>query len=208
MTAAHGTAVPEDTPTPTPTPMDKLHADFLRHFDGLASRTLFIPWLDQGTLSTAELQALWATLNLSACPVVVINAHSLGRWVHPDHPLPEAFARLDGRSRADYLTCYLMHLYGGAVASLAAPRDAWMQAFDRLEHGVSLALRTRSLQGGHGLLAVRRNTPLTRKWFDAANAIAGAELPASGELDILFAQLLDRLVDEFRGDVIEDLKEL
>jgi len=161
-------------------------------FDGLEGRTVFCLWTGPEVMSTNRIQALWSIFNHTACPVALVNEHCVEDWVRPGHPLHPAYACLSSTHKADYLRCYLMHHYGGGYTDIKITTKKWGAFFDALAQSDKLALGYTELAHGiphiegefgdllrrsHneliGLCAFifRKQSPLTEKWLNRANAL-------------------------------------
>jgi hypothetical protein len=185
-----------------------LRHEFLRGFDGVVSRTIFIPWISEVGPTDAEIQACWSTLNLCGCPVVVLNSHTLEKWIHPEFPVPQVFFKLTPHQATSYLQCYVMHVYGGAIGSPSVYDRSWDMWFDELEFGVSSAL---IFDGGRDFsprLICRRNTFFTKKWFSAVGESLGGDHFETREMDSVRSEnfaavIFNQTVAEFSSHIIK-----
>jgi len=185
-----------------------LRDQFLRNFDGIVCRTIFIPWLSDTSPAEIQVQSCWKTLNLSGCPIAIVNRHTLESWIHPEYPLPASFHKLNASQASEFLCSYLMHLYGGALTSPSVFEDIWDQSFDRLEHGSSLAILLGKTFDDTISIICRRSTQLTESWhslstteIDAADVSSGGQ-PSQYLANNFATKILESLIAKCPQDIL------
>jgi hypothetical protein len=189
--------------------LQPLRDQFLRSFDGISCRTIFVPWLFDTAPTETQVQACWKTLNLSACPIVIVNRHTLESWIHPEYPLPASFHKLNVSQASDFIGCYLMHLYGGAITSPSVFEERWDQSFERLEQGSSLAILLGKHFGGSISMVCRRSTQLTENWHSLstdeiiASEVSPGNQPSRNLSDTFATKILESLIAKFEQDIIK-----
>ncbi|RKP58455.1 glycosyltransferase [Pararobbsia silviterrae] len=175
------------------------HSRALHEFDGFKSRTIFCLWTGDEVMSPNRIQALWTIYNNTACPIAMINRHSVEDWIRQDHPLHPAYPYLSSVHKSDYLRCYLMHHYGGGYTDIKITSKKWWGFFEALEasdkpvlgyaelpHGIphvqgELGDRIR---GAHaeliGLCAFifKRQSALTAEWLRQTEALLDRKFEA------------------------------
>ncbi len=200
-------------------------ANFLQHFDGLVSNTVFCAWTGSNPMSTQRLNALWSIFNNIHCPVVFLNTGSLRTWERPDSPFHPAFDLLSETHKSDYLRCYLMHHYGGGYTDIKLTHQSWVRLFQSLRDSPALALGYGEI-GSHAVAPVegplgeelrrnydkliglcafifRKQTDLTWLWYletmDFLDRVHGAlkENPARHPQDRLGAVFEDGTVSRY-----------
>ena len=172
---------------------------FLRDFDGLRSHTIFCMWTGVNRMSDQRLLCLWSLLQNARCPVAIINHDALHDYELPDSPFHPAFEYLSETHKSDYLRCYLMHHYGGGYTDVKVTVTRWDSMFERLRESGLYALGYTEL-GPHAVAPIpdelgqtlrsnyksligccafifKRNTDLTRCWFEAVHQLLDKKLP-------------------------------
>jgi hypothetical protein len=156
---------------------------------------------------------------------VFINHVGLRDCELPDSPFHAAFDYLSETHKSDYLRCYLMHHYGGGYTDIKMTVIRWDHLFDQLgesslyglgytelgPHGVApvrgelghtLRRNYRSLIGC-GAFIFKKNTDLTRSWFEALHDLLDNKLenlmrnPARSPRDRLKARNEDGTVSRY-----------
>lgn len=132
---------------------------------------------------------------VTQCPVVLVTADDLPRWILPHAPLHEAYPYLSAVHRADYLRAYFMHHYGGGYADVKPALGSWEPAFSYLkaepscwivgypeispeavarvpDAAVYQELRRRYADlPGNGAYVCRPATPFTETWVAQVHAV-------------------------------------
>jgi hypothetical protein len=178
---------------------EPLRNQFLRSFDGVVSRTIFVPWISDERPTEIQVNACWKSLTLCGCPIVVVNRYTLERWIHPEYPLPAPFHTLNASQSTSYLRCYLMHVYGGGLATPSSFEDSWDHSFDCLEFGVSVAIILGKNREELSSVICRRDTQFSEKWYSlATDAILSGVLRIGDQISL-------KLADDFASEIFGTL---
>lgn len=194
--------------------------EFLRSFDGVASRTIFCMWTGTNPLPPPRMAGILAMLDAVRCPLVFVTHRSLRDWEKSGAPFHPAFEHLSETHKADYLRCYLMHHFGGGYSDIKLTMKRWDLAFDALatspahtvlgypeigpegvapvggEEEQALRANWRSLIGC-GAFICKKNTKFTNAWLARVNSILDSKLeslrahPARDPRDVSGMRLVD-----------------
>lgn len=167
-------------------------------FDGLESRTIFCLWTGDEIMSENRLIALWSIFNNTGVSIAFVTKNNMQTWEHPQHKFHPAFKYLSSTHKADYLRCYLMHIYGGGYTDIKKTYTNWAQYFDIIHKSHKIALGYEELAHGiphvpgtygdmirsaHseliGLCAFifKKNTYLTHDWLIKTEQVLDEKLP-------------------------------
>jgi hypothetical protein len=112
----------------------------MRNFNAFDSRTVFSLWMGTNAMSDARKESLLSIQATIGCPSLHLTLQSLPHWCHPEFPIHGSFQFLSAVHRADYMRCYLMHVYGGGYTDVKGTSVNWVPYFERLASSNSVGL--------------------------------------------------------------------
>ncbi len=154
----------------------------------------FVIWAGDNDLTPNRQANLDLIRERIGLPVEVVTPTTVGQWIVPGHPLPQAYEHLSLIHRSDYLRGYLMHHHGGAYLDIKEPMESWRQSYDRMaadpeawvtsyssSHanwigklrgrlGRDVLVHYRLMFGKSGFM-MRSHTPLTAAWMAQMDAV-------------------------------------
>ena len=150
-------------------------------------KVIYTFWTGSNAMSSDRQRCFESIVKNSGCDVVLVTQSNLNDFILSDEPLHEGYQYLSETHKADYLRCYFLHHFGGGYADIKQTDFDWSPWFDKFDDptiwavgyqevgptGVAYGAKDRSRLTaefekliGNGAYIFRRNTELTRRWYE------------------------------------------
>lgn len=170
---------------------DKSDANLFFYYPRIEPYTIFCFWTGSNPMSQARKDCI-ESMRKIGCILRLVTPENLSDYILQTSPLHPAYPYLSEVHKSDYLRTYFMHYYGGGYSDIKQQTGCWYPYFDKLrdsdayiagyteigERGVGYppVAHTWNELVGNGAYICRPNTPFTKEWFSAMNAVLDEKL--------------------------------